>query len=696
MGFLQQATKSLGANTNAKDLGPAIQQVGGKRRRSLNKTPEQLTNEYAGYVYKAIDYIATNGARVPIYTEQKVNGQWVRKAHTGMQPILQGTKDSPSLTWMLQGSVTYRKMFGECFWYINVMENSRKPYDRLLLYPQRIKVIADTQGKVLGYKYSASNGQEIPLSIDEVFHAKYFNPANHQRGVGPLQKAGLYVDAERNTVEYVANFIDNNATPSGIIVLPATTGDTQFDAFELQWREKYGGLNNAGKTAILQADGVDFKQISSNLKDMQLTELKDMSIKDILAMFGVSKHMIGISDEGGLGRNSAEAHEYITNKHVIDPEIHDIVDALNDLAEIYFSDEFVSVDHEGAKDGAWRVWYESPVPEDKDYKLSVVRDGGEIMTLNERRALMGLPRVEGGDVLVDSNGNTLTVKKIGSAKATIRIKVKSKALPASHKTAEVAIKDTEYTGKQKEAYRLSIQGKQTAYERRYKTVVRSFIDKQLDQVLDDLGAKKSLKSMMDGNLNASKQAKELTDLSIGVFIDLLQEQGDLAIKFAGGTEKFVITQDAKDYVRQSLEQAHLSYNEDIIASIGRAVSEGLAENESLQQIGKRVTAQYEGIKGYKMNRLVRTETLKSSNEATLYGYQQLGISEKEWFNNPGACDYCKSVEDMGATGIQDVFIEKGESLTDSEGNERVFDYESVEHPPLHPNCRCVLIPVRVG
>lgn len=691
MGFLEQAAKSFGP-VNAKELGPAMQMTGGKRRRQLNKTPEQLLNDYAGYVYKAIDYIATNGARVPIYTEQRINGQWVRKQHKGMTPILQGTKDSPSLTWMLQGSITYRKMFGEAFWYINVLENSRKPYDRILLYPQRMQVVADTQGKVLGYKYKTTQGVDIPLSVDEVIHTKYFNPANHQRGVGPLQKAGLYVDAERNAVEYVDNFMRNNATPTGIIVLPATTGQPQFDAFEMQWREKYGGTNNAGKTAILQADGVDFKQISSNLRDMQLTELKEMSLKDILAMFGVSKHMIGISDEGGLGRNSAEAHEYITNKHVIDPEIHDIVDTLNDSAEAYFAEDFAGSDSEN--DGKWRVWYDSPVPEDKDYKLSVVRDGGEIMTLNERRALMDLPPVEGGDVLVDMNGNTLTVKKIGNKKATIKIKVK-RALPASTK-ADVSIKDNEVSYEAKEAYRLSIQGKQTAYERRYKKVVRSFIDKQLDQVLDDLGAKKSVKSMMDGNLNPSKQAEELTDLSIGVFLDLLQEQGDLAIKFAGETEKFVITEDAKRYVRESLKQAHLSYNEDIVASIGRAVSEGLANGESLQQIGKRVTGQYEGIKGYKMNRLVRTETLKASNEATLYGYSQLGISEKEWFNNPGACDYCKSVEDMGAQGIGDVFIEKGESLTDSEGNERVFDYESVEHPPLHPNCRCVLLPVRLG
>jgi hypothetical protein len=408
-------------------------------------------------------------------------------------------------------------------------------------------------------------------------------------------------------------------------------------------------------------------------------------------MFGVSKHMIGISDEGGLGRNSAEAHEYITNKHVIDPEVHDIVDALNDLAEMYFgTNEFSGTDTE--VNGKWRVWYTSPIPEDEDKKLAKVRDGGEIMTLNERRALMDLPPVDGGDVLVDNLGNTLTVKKKGSSPATIKIKIK-RAVPAT--VEKVSIKDNEVSYEAKEKYRLSIQGKQTAYERRYKAVVKDFIEKQLDQVLDDLGAKKSVKSMMDGNLNASKQADELTDLSIGVFIDLLQEQGDLAIKFAGDTEKFVITQDARNYVRDSLQRAHLSYNEDIVNSIGRAVSAGLAEGDSLQQIGKRVTKEYETIKGSKMTRLVRTETLKASNEATLYGYQQLGITEKEWFNNPGACDYCKSVEDMGAQGIGDVFIEKGESLTDSEGNERVFDYESVEHPPLHPNCRCVLLPVRL-
>ena len=686
MGFVRNAAKSFG--TNNKDLGDPIAQMVGntKRYRQRIKTADGLLNDYTGYVARCIDVIGRDTGRVEMFTEQVVNGVWQRKTHQGMTTILQGTKDSPSLTFMLTGTAVYRQMFGEAFWYVNVLETSRKPVDRLLLYPHRMKVVADSDGKVVGYVYTTPKGTEIPLRPDEIIHFKMFNPSNHMRGVGPLQKAGLYVDAERNTVEYVANFIDNNATPTGIIVLPASTAKPDFDAFEIQWREKYGGSNNAGKTAILQADGVDYKQISSNLKDMQLNDLKQMSIDDILAMFGVSKYMIGMTGDGGLGRDIAKTFEYIHNAHVIDPEAHDIVDTLNDAFEAYYPAEYWA---DNMVNGKWRTWYDSPIPEDEDAINQRLTSGSSVMSLNEQREMIGLPPVTGGDIIVTADGTEISTSK-GKT-----FKVKVKTVGKSTETEDKPISYPQHkTYEQKESYRLRIQDKQTAYEKRYKKIVAGFIEKQLKQVIEDIAGHKSVKSMMDGNLNPAKQADELTDLSIGVFMDLLQEQGDLAIKYAGGTEKFVLTQDNKNYIRESLQRAHLSYNEDIVDSIGKAVSAGLAEGDSLPQIGKRVTAEYESIKGYKMTRLVRTETLKASNEATVYGYSQLGITQNEWFNNPGACDYCQEVQGMGAISIASNFLAKGESLTDSEGNERVYDYEDIDHPPLHANCRCVILPVR--
>jgi hypothetical protein len=44
----------------------------------------------------------------------------------------------------------------------------------------------------------------------------------------------------------------------------------------------------------------------------------------------------------------------------------------------------------------------------------------------------------------------------------------------------------------------------------------------------------------------------------------------------------------------------------------------------------------------------------------------------------------------------DTFLNVGDSVTASDGSRFVVDFENVSGPPLHPNCRCDLIPVLEG
>jgi hypothetical protein len=45
------------------------------------------------------------------------------------------------------------------------------------------------------------------------------------------------------------------------------------------------------------------------------------------------------------------------------------------------------------------------------------------------------------------------------------------------------------------------------------------------------------------------------------------------------------------------------------------------------------------------------------------------------------------------------YLEKGDTFTvkDDNGNDITMkaNYEDIKHPPLHPNCRCQLIPILV-
>ena len=56
------------------------------------------------------------------------------------------------------------------------------------------------------------------------------------------------------------------------------------------------------------------------------------------------------------------------------------------------------------------------------------------------------------------------------------------------------------------------------------------------------------------------------------------------------------------------------------------------------------------------------------------------------------CEFCSSMEGNEYL-IDDTFFEQGESLVGNQGGIMTFDYSPIDTPPLHPRCRCVLLPI---
>ena len=46
--------------------------------------------------------------------------------------------------------------------------------------------------------------------------------------------------------------------------------------------------------------------------------------------------------------------------------------------------------------------------------------------------------------------------------------------------------------------------------------------------------------------------------------------------------------------------------------------------------------------------------------------------------------------------MSESFLSVGDSVTAADGSRYVIDFENVSGPPLHPNCRCTLIPILEG
>jgi len=124
--------------------------------------------------------------------------------------------------------------------------------------------------------------------------------------------------------------------------------------------------------------------------------------------------------------------------------------------------------------------------------------------------------------------------------------------------------------------------------------------------------------------------------------------------------------------------------------IRREIANGLELGESIDKLRKRVEARLgESFIKNRAENISRSETIYASNAGAELGYMQSGVCEgKKWLvaDDERLCDYCRPMDGRTAP-LGDTF-----DIKDIELN---FDYSKGEmpHPPLHPRCRCTIIPI---
>ena len=114
-----------------------------------------------------------------------------------------------------------------------------------------------------------------------------------------------------------------------------------------------------------------------------------------------------------------------------------------------------------------------------------------------------------------------------------------------------------------------------------------------------------------------------------------------------------------------------SINMTTMDAIRKALAEGFAEGESMQQLTKRIEGYFETNSKIRAEMVARTETISASNEGALHRYELEGIDKSEFYPSPDACEVCLEIAQ------EPIYVTK-----DASGI-----------IPVHPNCRCVWLPV---
>lgn len=658
MGLIDRA-KLVYSVLTTKELGNSLGAVMRNYNGGSEFNPER---QVRGITYKAIDKIGQSlSVYEPLIT--KKDGT----AYTNHPMLSLFAKPNPRTTpsdFVYLWAMLF-EIYGESFWYMARGETSRKVKELYLLNPAQMELKV-SEGELVGYVLHKSNGKQVPFLPEEIVHDKRPNPFNEWRGMSVLERAATYVDTEIVTSTFTLNYMRNNASPSGIVTLPNMSAEA-FKQFTQQWREGYEGPENAGKTAFIRGGEADFKAVGATLQDIDQKVTREMAMNDVLMMLEVPKPLLGMTDSNGFGRGNLEALHYIFAKEKVEP----MMKRLDNIYEQIASQGALQT---GLDSSIFAIEHESPIPEDKEYNLSHnVKAVNRWKTINEVRASEGLEKIPGGDVLMPENAAPLSTKQ-----AKKKIIIKKAAI----------VDEVRKINDEQENFRANLVETNDIYAKKLKSELSKFATGQEEKIIANINL--SSKSYEEWLPSVKEDTIALAALLAPVIIKLMEEQGKDVANFITG-ELLTITNEIRAAVEAEVLKISGLYNEETIAALQKSLTEGATNGESLVKLKKRVEQVFSDAKGYRAERIARTESLRASNNTAELVYKQNGYSTVRWFTNPGACEFCATFEGRTKT-IGTNFSTIGSVITAESGNQMKIEYSDIGTPPLHPNCTCSLVP----
>jgi SPP1 gp7 family putative phage head morphogenesis protein len=205
------------------------------------------------------------------------------------------------------------------------------------------------------------------------------------------------------------------------------------------------------------------------------------------------------------------------------------------------------------------------------------------------------------------------------------------------------------------------------------------------------GVTKSLGPLFDkaGNL------KKLVALFTPVYTDEVRDAGQQAMLLITAEDFNYEDPAVTKFLKNRTLKVSAAIDDETDKQLRTSLIEGLSKGENIEELSARVENIYGAAAGYRADRIARTETIHANNFASEEAWKQTGVVQsKEWFTaqDERVCEYCGPMDgkivDLGGS-----YFDKGDEYTGSNGGTLKLDFESIETPPLHSNCRCTILPV---
>ena len=520
-----------------------------------------------------------------------------------------------------------------------------------MLLPRCISPVIDTNWNLLYWNY-AWNWKSIRLETDEVMVFAEFNPYERYpyitRWYSPIQAIAMTVRGEKEIEDWNYSLLTNDVPPGMVLTTDQALTEEQVKAIKSNWEANHTWAKNVWKLAILPF-WIKPNNVQASPKEMEFIAQQNWDRDKILAIYKVPKAILWIWEWVNVGNVKSFNHIYSTR--CIEPLTKKISRVLNDqLFNWIWLFEFLNV---------------LPTDEDqvREHYLSWW------ITRNEYRQELWYNPIKWGDVFYDwTECNTVEDSQKSDTYSSINFKsiVKSN-IPWSEwwMIKRHINKNNRYLAYEKKLREWFLK----VFSKQEKTIINEFENKWF-------ASNKAVKVKLEKRFYWVYQVflKDTVE-------EIVKSEWERASKEINAKSPFEydenVAKQLKEMLTKLAKEVDSVTDTNLLNAIWKAVDEWLSPAETKEVLED----VFEDLKTYRLERIIRTESIRYWTYAEEEARRQSWVVKykQRWTAlDERTCESCWKLH-WKKIPLNGKFADD--------------NYWDVIWSPLHPNCRCDMIPV---
>lgn len=527
---------------------------------------------------------------------------------------------------LIEGTMGFLGLSGDSYWvldeFLNGLPSAIYPID-----PSKVKILANKDKFITGYVYEPMPGvSPIFFQPEEIIHFKTWNPLDPFHGMPPLAAARDQADLIMSADRYNKAFFENSAEPGGVLLSDQPLDENSFKRIQVAWKKMHQGERKAYKTAILDG-GLKWQDVTKSHRDMQFVDLKHMSREDVLGVYRIPPAMAGIYTDAKY--DNADMQRRTFWQDTMTAWVRLFEGAINaGLIQPYDQTVFAAFDLSSVPE----------LQEDKQQKAQedeiLTRSG--IKTINEIRGERKLPKVAWGDTWNAPVGLMPIDQPRGQQDTPPEPAPAPKDPPKPGKSKSFLLREAAWldfkglTERQEMGWRGGLARLFNLQEREVKDALRRMWEKKATQArLDPQGGK--VKQAIDaiifngveGRSMFRKEGRKLMQTT------LFQSAASQAARHSMGALDLTNPRVARWLDEKAYKFAD-EVNDTTETALRAQLEAAVKNGESVSEAAKRIEDLFDAARGWRSERIARTEVVSASNKGAVELYVQNGVQRVEW------------------------------------------------------------------